>query len=228
MDRLIRIDPGDCVAHRCREARRFSLSPEHQVHPVPRTLALWKVILDLRLSGDTVALHVTDHAHDAAPLWTLPAALKSGRDSLADRILIGPVLVRKRLVNYADLHRIARVRVSEISPAQKRNPQHLKVIGADHMRIAMWGRLVRRSLQTLDKESRVPMIVAHRQSGDNCGSFDAAQRTHLFEHLAEERRDSRVVTVFELRQRQLHRQHPRRIKAGIHLSKPYEALNQQA
>ena len=80
-------------------------------------------LLPGRRLGSEVA-DVADHAHDD-PL------LVGDRDPLAQRVLPGPVLAGRRVVDEHHERRRRPIEGRQVAAAQQRHPQHLQVVGRD-------------------------------------------------------------------------------------------------
>ena len=149
--------------------------------------------------------------------------MRSGRRRSRRPAARRPQPLGERLTNHRDWPRTGDFALVHIASAQDRDAHRLEVVGGDE---ACVGADFLSGREAGDGDHEIPGWKGHRQEADVPGGRHARKRARLGEHsgveLAPYRRRGRR------RQRRPHRQHTRRIEAGVDVLHPPHRLEQQS
>ena len=175
---------------------------------------------------DAVLADVPDHADDLEPLG-LAVVTGAEREPLADRIGVGELAARHRLVDHQDAGIEGSVSRLELAAADEGHAERGEVTRR-HGHEVRQGRFVRRQLGTAgDVEREETEPAAHRQRVGERHALDAGHGLQPLLHRVPVGQPLRRLAVALARRRHLHRQHARRGEAQRDVQQVDEAAEQQ-
>src|SRR5262249_44281551 len=118
-------------------------------------------------------LDCPDDAHNCMP--RLVVFGRAEPDPFTEWTLVRPIFVRQPLVNDRDLHRVARIRVSKITPHQDRNAHRAKVVRGNHAMVDRRRLPYRKNRKAFDSQAAPPASTSQRQPRYGAGRLYAWQ-----------------------------------------------------
>ena len=213
-DRRRRIQRSNRRAHRRHESDRWMVAGHEQLQVAAAELAGGSKHLQARAPMQSAAAHVAGHADNRDPRIVRARAAED--QALADRVLVRPVLVRKRLVDH-DRRRAAFLVAAVEEPAMHQAHLHgLEETGRDE--IACRFDLFRRwkGWTILEREGAGVRRVAQEQIGGEGGALDTRKGAHTRQQLIVELNQLWSLRVLGPRRVDAHRQHVAGTKARVH------------
>ena len=221
-----RIDALQDVSHGALPDERLARGFRDDGHHRPGGLTVRAIHLSARGAVQREVPHTLNDADDREPgIVALEAA---ELQALPDRILAAPEQLRRRPADDDDLLAVADVVLVEIPPAEERNAERVKVAGARHAEVGAAGLTGLGRRASFDHESAPRVRAAQRQMVDRTDRSNARQRRDAFSDASTEAGTHRRTERVGLREGHLHRQHVRRVHAGLHLEQSAQASQHQS
>ena len=200
--------------------------PQCQVHPPRSPLDVRLVVRDAGGRLEIAVFDSTDHADDGQPGTRRVRA--AGLDAFSDGGVIGPELLRERLVDDRDRQAVGGVLQIKQTPGDERDshgleilPQHRALVGREFA-----GGVC--ACEALDGNRLVCFAGRKGQARDAAGGIDAREGCELLLKLGVQRQVGRRVGIVRALRSKLEREHVPGREAGVHMPQPPETVHQQA
>src|SRR5262245_47752904 len=183
------------------------------------------IVFRIRRRAEAQVPDAPDYADDLAPDWFILTRRDSGLDVFTNWVLARKELLNKSVVDDNHLRRVLIIPLIEIAPRQLWNSHRTKVVDSDRSIIAgrkfsLWQR------PAFGFKGDSNLVPTQRQRQDCACRPDSGKQVDLGYQLLIEI-DLPLLGIFHLRQANGKTQDVMRIKTGIDLLQPTEALNQQ-